>query len=88
MRLRALVPALAVLLACSGGTKAQDTVLTLPQARGIAVEALRDGNATLAAEMATGLIVAEPRAASPHAILARAHQMTGDHSSRDCKMRL
>lgn len=81
MRLRALAPALAVLLACSGGTKAQDTVLTLPQARGIAVEALRNGNAALAAEMANGLIVAEPRAAYPHAILARAHQMTGDHTA-------
>ncbi len=60
---------------------AQETVLTLPQARGLAVHALRDGNPRLAIDMANGLILSDPRAAYPHAILARAQQMTGDHDA-------
>lgn len=71
--------------AIAGGAQtqaqAQETVLTLPQARSLAVNALRDGNARLATDMANALMLSDPRAAYPHAIHARASQMTGDHDA-------
>lgn len=78
MRAVALIAAATL---AAGSAAAGETVLTLPQARGIALDALRDGDAALAMDMANGLVLAEPDAAYPHAILARAHLMAGDNTA-------
>ncbi len=51
--------------------------LTLPQARALALEALRQGDAVLAANLADGLLQADPKSAFAHFVLARARSQQG-----------
>ncbi|MCZ4256797.1 hypothetical protein O4H53_14690 [Sulfitobacter sp. G21635-S1] len=53
--------------------RAQETRITLPEARAIAVQALKDGEPVLAYRLAEGLLQADPRSAFAHFTLAQAH---------------
>ena len=55
--------------------------LSLPQARALALETLRQGNAALAGELANGLIQADPKSTFAYFILARARAAQAQHGA-------
>ncbi|MGB5865762.1 MAG: hypothetical protein WBG95_15855 [Sulfitobacter sp.] len=72
----------AVMLACATSPVAQsagadDLSLTLPEARSLAVRALNDGEPQIAAQVAKGLLQAEPDSSFAHFVLAHAHSELG-----------
>lgn len=73
-RLSALALAAALLLAPAGPAPATEEIaLSLDQARGLAVHAIRNGNPGLAVQLARGLLAADPDDPLAHYVIAAAH---------------
>lgn len=68
----AIILALTLGLA-SAGTAQETRTLTLPEARAMAIEALRIGEPTLTLQLATGLLQADPKDPFTHYLMAHAH---------------
>jgi len=74
-----LLCALFLALASAGGAKADEprTELTLPQARALAAQALRDRRPDLALQLGRGLLKADPRDPFAHYVIASAYAQAG-----------
>ncbi|MDQ2093425.1 surface lipoprotein assembly modifier [Rhodalgimonas zhirmunskyi] len=75
------IVALSCMIAPAGPARADTTksaTLSLPQAQATALQALKSGDATLAARLARALVQANPENSGPYFILAQAHRQLGD----------